>query len=179
MPSEKRCDDRAADSRARKDGQTGMSTHIVISATIPIASTSTNQLTGFFHFISNQKAQFEKEVADLQEQHVATEERYLLTSIKTKINGYHDVMQRGGNHLGKYAVAPVYGEGERLGTSLAASLQPCRDSNVVLEVLDEQGQSVHTTEAEADCFHRYCTALYTAHQTVDDSTDDHLADKAL
>ncbi|KAJ1130749.1 hypothetical protein NDU88_009097 [Pleurodeles waltl] len=30
-------------SRARKDGQTGMSTHIVISATIPIASTSTNQ----------------------------------------------------------------------------------------------------------------------------------------
>ncbi|KAJ1192196.1 hypothetical protein NDU88_001508, partial [Pleurodeles waltl] len=31
-------------SRARKDGQTGMSTHIVISATIPIASTSTNQV---------------------------------------------------------------------------------------------------------------------------------------
>ncbi|KAJ1083437.1 hypothetical protein NDU88_003596 [Pleurodeles waltl] len=29
--------------RARKDGQTGMSTHIVISATIPIASTFTNQ----------------------------------------------------------------------------------------------------------------------------------------
>ncbi|KAJ1197620.1 hypothetical protein NDU88_001476 [Pleurodeles waltl] len=33
-----------ASSMARKDGQTGMSTHIVISATIPIASNSTNQI---------------------------------------------------------------------------------------------------------------------------------------
>ncbi|KAJ1193383.1 hypothetical protein NDU88_002681 [Pleurodeles waltl] len=63
---------------------------------------------------------------------------------------------------------------------MTASLWPRWESNVSIEVLDEQGQSVCTTEPIADRFCRYYTTLYKAQPTVDDdSTEDYLARIAI
>ncbi|KAJ1107642.1 hypothetical protein NDU88_005032 [Pleurodeles waltl] len=79
---------------------------------------------GVHSSIRNRLAQLDLELAELEWQHMETEERHLLASIKTKIDECHKVSQSEVNHLGKYAVARVYGEGERPGATLAALLQP-------------------------------------------------------
>ena len=51
-----------------------------------------------------------------------TASRSLLGDIKSKIDDFHDTTQREVTHIGKYAVARVYGEGERPGAILAGLL---------------------------------------------------------
>ncbi|KAJ1198040.1 hypothetical protein NDU88_001884 [Pleurodeles waltl] len=64
----------------------------------------------------------------------AEEEHNTLTTVQKKV-AQNEVM-----HMGNYAVATVYGEGDRAGSTLATLLCPNRENNVILEIQDDTGR---------------------------------------
>ncbi|KAJ1164667.1 hypothetical protein NDU88_005101 [Pleurodeles waltl] len=64
----------------------------------------------------------ESDLAALEQAHVTTADVALLGHVCKKLEEYNEFAQDEVTHLGKYAVATVYGEGERPSAVLAALL---------------------------------------------------------
>ncbi|KAJ1202888.1 hypothetical protein NDU88_006683 [Pleurodeles waltl] len=94
---------------------------------------------GVVKFIQGRLALLQKEIAELEREHLAMADDQLLGLIQEEITDFHDLVQRVLRHLGKYVVAYFYGEGELSGALLAALLRPNRELDVILQVQDEEG----------------------------------------
>ncbi|KAJ1216713.1 hypothetical protein NDU88_004314 [Pleurodeles waltl] len=116
----------------------------------------------------------------MEQQHRVTGDQGLLSDIKAKIDEYHEQAQHEVEHLGKYAVARIYWEGERPGATLAAAVCLLRDDTTMLEIQDEQGHPVYDTEVIFHRFCRYYSNLYMVQLTTGEAeVNDYLAHIAM
>ncbi|KAJ1108877.1 hypothetical protein NDU88_006247 [Pleurodeles waltl] len=65
-------------------------------------------------------------------------------------------------HLGKYATARIYGEGDRPGGVLASLIRPYWDKNAIMTIEAEGGGEIEDSELIAARFRDYYQSLYTS-----------------
>ncbi|KAJ1109162.1 hypothetical protein NDU88_006526 [Pleurodeles waltl] len=117
---------------------------------------------GALRSIQNSLAKLEKEQDALEQQHRVTRDHGLLGDIEAKIDEYHEQAQSEVEHLEKYAMVHIYGEGERLGATLTVTVHPCRDDAAILEIQDELRHPSYDMDKIVWRFCRYYSNLFMA-----------------
>lgn len=86
---------------------------------------------------------------------------------------YHAEADAEIKHMGKYATARVYGEGERPGAVHAQLLKQRRDKSVVSEITTDTGNTPTTETDVVEQFRQYYSELYA---TCGGDTEEHILD---
>ncbi|KAJ1157658.1 hypothetical protein NDU88_010362 [Pleurodeles waltl] len=82
--------------------------------------------------------------------------------MRTKLEEFQDTELTEIQHMGKYAVAHVYGEGERPGMVLANMILPSRERDTITKVETADGKELTDLEQIMTRFREYCKDLYTS-----------------
>ncbi|KAJ1207769.1 hypothetical protein NDU88_003159 [Pleurodeles waltl] len=104
----------------------------------------------------------EREISQLEQDHQVTADAHILGHINTKIQEFQKTALSEVQHLGKYATARLYGEGDRPGGVLASLIRPNRDKNTITVIKAEDGSELRDPERIAARFRDYYQSLYTS-----------------
>ncbi|KAJ1114375.1 hypothetical protein NDU88_002613 [Pleurodeles waltl] len=104
----------------------------------------------------------EKELAQLEREHLRTSDSQILGRIRIKLVEFQDMALTEVQHMGKYATSRIYGEGERPGAVLANLVCPNREKDTIMVVQAEDGSEITDPEHIANRFCVYYEALYTS-----------------
>ncbi|KAJ1092298.1 hypothetical protein NDU88_005409 [Pleurodeles waltl] len=85
--------------------------------------------------------------------------------IHIKLQEFQELARTEIQHVGKYATARVYGEGDRPGRVLANLLRPHRNSNAITKVVAADGSELDDPALIAQRFRDYYQDLYTSRVT--------------
>ncbi|KAJ1155199.1 hypothetical protein NDU88_007934 [Pleurodeles waltl] len=119
-------------------------------------------------------ALLEQEIAQLEREHSATEDKQVLSQIHEKLTEFNNIALSEVQHMGKYASAHEYGQGECAGVTLAGVMCPNRQRDPILEVQGEDDILIKDP-VKINWFCEYYTSLYTAKITPDiDAIADYL-----
>ncbi|KAJ1203531.1 hypothetical protein NDU88_007316 [Pleurodeles waltl] len=110
-----------------------------------------DQLLGCVTF-SERFAHLEKELAQLEQEHLLTADRHVLCRIHTKLVEFQDTALTEVQHMGTYATAHIYGEAERPGAVLANIAHPNREKDTIMAIQDEDGNVITDPERIANRF---------------------------
>ncbi|XP_078524864.1 vomeronasal type-2 receptor 26-like [Lissotriton helveticus] len=102
-----------------------------------------------------------------------------LAEIRGKLSEYSDEASREVKFRNKYWVARCYGEGERPGKALAATVKLMRSPTVVLELETAEGLVLRDTTQILNEFVWHYSTLYSSTRTGGLTLDDYLADVSL
>ncbi|KAJ1180831.1 hypothetical protein NDU88_006046 [Pleurodeles waltl] len=103
-----------------------------------------------------------KELAQLEQEHLLTADRRVLGRIHNKLVEFQDTALTEVQHMGKYATAHFYGEGERPGVVLVGIARPNREKDTIMAIQDEDGNMIMDPERIANWFCENYAALYTS-----------------
>ncbi|KAJ1197031.1 hypothetical protein NDU88_000893, partial [Pleurodeles waltl] len=87
--------------------------------------------------------------------------------IRSKIQEYQVTALSEIRHMGKYAVARTYGEGDRPGKVLANLIRPSRSTNLINTMTATDGSTLNDPEDIAARFREYYQTLYTTRGNSD------------
>ncbi|KAJ1165066.1 hypothetical protein NDU88_005496 [Pleurodeles waltl] len=73
---------------------------------------------------------------------------------------FQEVTEAEVTHMGKYAEARTYGEGELPGPTLTATLRPRRKDNTISQILDDDGAVWSDPPSVVQQYHDYYTGLH-------------------
>ncbi|KAJ1198176.1 hypothetical protein NDU88_002020 [Pleurodeles waltl] len=104
----------------------------------------------------------EKELAQLEREHLRKSDSQILGRIGTKLVEFQDASLTEVQHMGKYATARIYGEGERPGAVLANLACPNREKDTIMVVQAEDGREITDPQHIANRLCAYYEALYTS-----------------
>ncbi|KAJ1197306.1 hypothetical protein NDU88_001166 [Pleurodeles waltl] len=113
-----------------------------------------SKYAGVLKSIRRHLAHLEKEIAQLEEEHLLTADRHPLGRIHAKIIEFQDTALTEVQHMGKYVTACIYGEGERPGAVLAGIIRPRREKGTIMAIQDEDGSMIMDQERIAIKFHK-------------------------
>ncbi|KAJ1152503.1 hypothetical protein NDU88_005278 [Pleurodeles waltl] len=97
----------------------------------------------------------------LVQEHRDTADVRTLGHIRTKVQEFQETAVSEVRHMGKYAVARVYGEGDRPGRVLENLIRPRRSTNLIIKAVAVDGSIVGDPESVAARFREYYQTLYT------------------
>ncbi|KAJ1127163.1 hypothetical protein NDU88_005566 [Pleurodeles waltl] len=109
----------------------------------------------------------EREISQLEQDHQVTADAHILGHINNKIQEFQEMALSEVQHLGKYATARLYGEGDRPGGVLAGLIRPNRDKNTITVIKAGDGSELRDPERIADKFRDYYQSLYTSRVDTD------------
>ncbi|KAJ1177668.1 hypothetical protein NDU88_002920 [Pleurodeles waltl] len=104
----------------------------------------------------------ERELAQLEQTHLYTTDGLVLEAMHTKLEEFQDMAITEFQHMGKYATACVYGEGERPGMVLVNLICPSRGRDMITKVQAEDDKELTDPEQIVARFHEYYEGLYTS-----------------
>ncbi|KAJ1082372.1 hypothetical protein NDU88_002540 [Pleurodeles waltl] len=104
----------------------------------------------------------ERKLAQLEQVHLHTANNQILGNMHAKLEDFPDTALTEVHHMGKYATARVYGEGERPGTVLANMIRPSRERDMITAVQAEDGSELTDPEQIVNRFREYYEGLYTS-----------------
>ncbi|KAJ1165447.1 hypothetical protein NDU88_005875 [Pleurodeles waltl] len=104
----------------------------------------------------------EKELAQLEREHLRTSDSQILGRIRTKLVEFQDTALTEVQHMRNYATARLYGEGEQPGAVLANLACPNREKDTIMVLQAEDGSNITDPEHIASRFCAYYEALYTS-----------------
>ncbi|KAJ1090868.1 hypothetical protein NDU88_003996 [Pleurodeles waltl] len=113
--------------------------------------------------------QLEADIADLESRFEGGREDAVLRSLQSTLVEFQETAQNEVTHIGNYAVAWVYGQGERPGAALTALLHPKREDDVILQVKYDTGQVLRGTEEVVERFCSYYADLYRSRLQFDEA----------
>ncbi|KAJ1107589.1 hypothetical protein NDU88_004979 [Pleurodeles waltl] len=88
----------------------------------------------------------ERELSQLQQEHCDTADTGTLGHIRVKVQEYQETALLEIRHMGKYAVARTYGEGDRPGKVLANLIHPSRSANLINKMTATDGSTLNDPE---------------------------------
>ncbi|KAJ1141849.1 hypothetical protein NDU88_008177 [Pleurodeles waltl] len=103
----------------------------------------------------------EGELSQLEQEHRDTADTRTLGHIRAKMQEFQETALSEVCHMGKYAVARAYGEGDRPGKVLANLIRPSRSTNLINKTAATDGSILTDPEDEAARFREYYQTLYT------------------
>ncbi|KAJ1124462.1 hypothetical protein NDU88_002923 [Pleurodeles waltl] len=114
---------------------------------------------GFLRSIRVRLDILEKEIAQLEREHLRTPDSQILGRIRIKLVEFQDTALTEVQHMGKYATAHIYEEGERPGEVLVNLTCPNRESDTIMVVQAEDGSEITDPEHIANRFREYYETL--------------------
>ncbi|KAJ1130850.1 hypothetical protein NDU88_009196 [Pleurodeles waltl] len=122
----------------------------------------------------------EQELAQLEQEHLHGADSWTRGHIHTKLMEFQDTALAEIEHLGKYATARAYGEGERPGSVLANLTRPNEEKSMIIAVQAEDGSEIRDPELLAAGLHEYYKSLYASRVASDqEALLDYLAHIAM
>ncbi|KAJ1082869.1 hypothetical protein NDU88_003032 [Pleurodeles waltl] len=103
----------------------------------------------------------ERELAQLEEEQELNADDKAPGCICAKLTEFQDTAWAEVQHMGKYATARMYGEGERPGSTLAKMICPNRGDNLITVIQVEDGSEIREPELIPNRFCEYYQSLYT------------------
>ncbi|KAJ1140297.1 hypothetical protein NDU88_006654 [Pleurodeles waltl] len=103
----------------------------------------------------------EGELSQLEQEHCDTADVRILGHIRAKLQEFQETVLSEIQHMGKYAVARAYGEGNRPGRVLANLICPSRSANLINNAVAADGSVTGDPERVATRFHECYQTLYT------------------
>ncbi|KAJ1084137.1 hypothetical protein NDU88_004290 [Pleurodeles waltl] len=97
----------------------------------------------------------------LEQEHRDTADVRTLGHIRAKLQEFQERALSEVRHMGKYAVARAYGEGDRPGKVLANLIRPSRSTNLTNKAVAADGIIIGDPESVATRFREYYQTLYT------------------
>ncbi|KAJ1177213.1 hypothetical protein NDU88_002474 [Pleurodeles waltl] len=101
------------------------------------------------------------ELSQLEQEHSDTADTCTLGHIRVKVQEYQETALSEIRHMGKYAVARTYGEGDRPGKVLPNLIRPSRSANRMNKSTATDGSILTDPEDIAARFREYYQTLYT------------------
>ncbi|KAJ1172032.1 hypothetical protein NDU88_003887 [Pleurodeles waltl] len=114
------------------------------------------------------RGRLERELAQLEQEQVLGADDGALGHIRAKLSEFQDTAMAEVQHMGKYAMTRVYGEGERPVSTLAKVIRPNKDNNLTTVIQAEDGSEIRELELIPNRFREYYESLY-ASRVVQDS----------
>ncbi|KAJ1177791.1 hypothetical protein NDU88_003043 [Pleurodeles waltl] len=108
-----------------------------------------------------------RELAQLEQEHMHGTDSQTLGRIHAKLAEFRDTALAEIQHLGRYATAHSYWEGERPGSVLANVIHPNRERSMIIAVQAEDGSEIREPELIATRFRDYYESLYTSRVALD------------
>ncbi|KAJ1105183.1 hypothetical protein NDU88_002591 [Pleurodeles waltl] len=84
-----------------------------------------------------------------------------------KLTEFQDTALAEVQHLGKYAMARVYGEGERPGSALVNVIRPNKESSLIIAIQADDGGEIREPELIACIFRDCYESLYISRVALD------------
>ncbi|KAJ1123380.1 hypothetical protein NDU88_001850 [Pleurodeles waltl] len=109
----------------------------------------------------------ERDLAQLEQDHQNAAASQTLGQIYAKLLEFHGTALAEVQHLGKYANAQMYGEGERPSSVLANLIRPNREQNVIIAVQAADGSEIRGLEHILARLREYYQSLYASRVTPD------------
>ncbi|KAJ1166376.1 hypothetical protein NDU88_006780 [Pleurodeles waltl] len=109
----------------------------------------------------------ERDPAQQEQDHRETAASQTLGQIHAKLLEFQATTLVEVQHLGKYATARMYGEGERPSSVLANLIHPIREQNVIIAVQATDGSEIKDPEHILARFREYYQSLYTSRVAPD------------
>ncbi|KAJ1158117.1 hypothetical protein NDU88_010811 [Pleurodeles waltl] len=103
----------------------------------------------------------EGELSQLEQEHRDTADKCTLGYIRAKVQEFQETALSEVRHMGKYAVARAYGEGDRLGRVIANLIRPSRSTNLFSKTVAADGSIIGNPESVAARFREYYQTLNT------------------
>ncbi|KAJ1152755.1 hypothetical protein NDU88_005530 [Pleurodeles waltl] len=115
---------------------------------------------GVVRSIRRQLQLLERELSQLEQEHRDTSNVHTSGHIHAKLQEFQETALSEIQHLGKYATARVYGQGDRPGGVRANLIRPSRNANTIKTAEAEDGSVIGDSESIAARFREYYQSLY-------------------
>lgn len=116
---------------------------------------------GVLRDIRNRLSLLERMLTILEADLLADNTTQVQEQLKETLEEYHSTADDELKHMGKYATARVYGEGDRPGSVLAALARHRLNAPTILEIQNKEGDLLAEQTEVNDRFRRYYQDLYT------------------
>ncbi|KAJ1117883.1 hypothetical protein NDU88_006079 [Pleurodeles waltl] len=112
-------------------------------------------------------SQKERELVQLEQEQALSTDDQTSGRMRAKLTEFQNTALAEFQHLGKYATARVYGEGERPGLALANLIHPNKESNLIIAILADDDSEIREPELIGSRFRDYYESLYTSRVAPD------------